>query len=190
MGKQFDTSALKAERKKVIFDRFGAAHLIMGGSGEAGSYALSDNKQTLHSQFIERDVRLFTEVLNKDLIPQFLALNGIRLSEKDMPVFVAGEVGDPDIEGNSKMIQRVVAVGALPLTGEVLNDILKMCGFSYRIPDEIMTDPDKLQEFINLYLPNATTRSGDGMAQGTSGNGTSTSSATTDTSSLNTENAA
>lgn len=188
-GKQFDTAALKEERKKSIYDRFGAGFLIMGNT-ESGSYSLSDNKQTLHSQFIERDVKLFTEVVNKDLIPQLLALNGIKLSDKDMPVFVPGDVGDPDIEGNSKMLQRVISVGALPLTPEVINEILRKCGFTYRIPEEIITNPQKVEEFMSTYLPVATSRSGDGLEVGRSGNGTSTSVTTTDSSSLNSENAA
>ncbi len=187
-GKQFDTSALKEERKKSIYDRFGAGFLIMGNT-ESGSYSLSDNKQTLHSQFIERDVKLFSEVINKDLIPQLLALNGMKLSDKDMPVFLPGDVGDPDVEGNSKMIQRVVATGSIPLTPEVMNEFMRMCGITYRIPDEIVSNPEKFKEFRDLYIPNSTSRSGDGIAAG-SGNGTSTSVASGDNSNLNTENSA
>ncbi len=187
-GKQFDTQALKNERKKDIYDSFGAYVLIMG-SGEGGSYNLSDNKQTLHSQFVEHDVKGCTDVLNKDFIPQLLALNGIYLTDEEMPVFVPGDVGDPDIEANSKMIQRIVAVGAIPLTPEVMNEFLAMCGIKYQIPDEILTDETKLEEFMAKYVPNSSSRSGDGMAQGTSGNGTSTSTAKTDTSNLNLENA-
>lgn len=188
-GKQFDTSKLKDERKKVIYDRFGAGFLIMGNN-DTGSYSLSDNKQTLHSQFIERDVMLCTEVFNKDLIPQLLALNGIKLSDEDMPVFVPGDVGDPDIEGNSKMIQRVVSVGALPMTAEVIDEILRMCGFKYRVPEEIRTDKTKFTEFLTTFMPAMTSRSGDGMEQGTTGQGTSKTVSGKDSSSLNTENAA
>lgn len=187
-GKQFDTQKLKDERKKSIYDSFGAGFLIMG-SGEGGSYALSSNKQGLHSNFIEHDVKGNSEVINKDLIPQLLALNGMYLSDDDMPVFVPGDVGDPDIEANSKMIQRIIASGAVPLTGEVMNEFLAMCGIKYQIPDEVLTDPAKLDEFILKFVPNAATRSGDGLAQGTNGNGTSTQPAATDTSSLNLENA-
>lgn len=187
-GKQFDTNALKDQRKKEIYDHFGAGFLIMGNS-DTGSFSLSDNKQTLLSHFIEHDVLGVKEVLNKDLIPQLLALNGMFLTDEEMPVFVPGDVGDPDIEANSKMIQRIVAVGAVPLTPEVMNEFMAMCGLKYQIPADILEDETKLQEFVDKYLPNSTSRSGDGMAQGTSGNGTSTQSATTDTSNLNVENA-
>lgn len=188
-GKQFNTTELKQQRKKEIYDSFGAGFLIMGNS-ETGSYSLSDNKQTLHSQFIEHDVKNISEVINKELIPQLLALNGIYLTDENMPVFVPGNVGDPDIEGNSKMIQRTVAVGAIPLNTETINEMLAMCGFKYRIPESIVSDPIKASEFIMNNMPNSTSRSGDGMAQGTTGNGTSTSVATKDTSTQNKENAA
>lgn len=187
-GKQFDTTELKQQRKKEIYDSFGAGFLIMGNS-ETGSYSLSDNKQTLHSQFIEHDVKGISEVLNKDLIPQLLALNGIYLTDEEMPVFEPGDVGDPDIEGNSKMIQRVVAVGAIPLNVETMNEMLEMCGFKYRIPDDIVSDPEKAAEFIANNVPASTSRSGDGLAAGGL-NGTSTTASSTDTSIMNNENAA
>lgn len=188
-GKSFDTLALKQERKKDIYDSFGAAHLIIGGGDQAGSFALSDNKQNLHSQFIEHDVMGISEVINKDLLPQFLALNGIYLTDEEMPVFSPGDVGDPDIEGNSKMIQRVVAVGAIPLTPEVMNEFMTMCGLKYQIPDEILSDEVKLKEFMDQYLPESVSRSGDGIAAGGL-NGTSSSTSTTNTSTSNSENAA
>ncbi len=186
-GKQFDTQALKKERKKDIYDSFLAGFLIMG-TGDGGSYNLSDNKQTLHSQGIEHHVKNIADVFNKDFIPQLLALNGIYLSDEDMPVFIPGDVGDPDIEANSKMIQRIVAVGAVPLTPEVMNEFLRLCGIKYQIPDEVITNPSKLQEFMEKYVPNSTSRSGDGLAAGGL-NGTSSSVSSSDTSNSNLENA-
>lgn len=186
-GKQFDTSKLIDQRKKVIYDRFGAGFLIMGNNA-TGSYSLSDNKQTLHAHFIERDVELISEVINNDLIPQLLALNGIYLSDEDMPVFVQGDIGDPDIEANSKMIQRVVSVGALPLTPEVLNEILAKCNFKYRVADRVITSDSDFADFSEKYLPPKTSKAGEGMSKG-SGNGTSDSAAGTDNSSLNMDNA-
>lgn len=187
-GKQFDTSALIDRRKKEIFDRFGAGFLIMGNDN-VGSYSLSDNKQTLHSHYIERDVGLITEIINVDLIPQLLALNGFKLTDVDMPKLRSQDISDPDIESNSKMLQRIIAVGGLPVTAEVQNEIYEKLGFDYRLPDEILSDQDKFLEWKTTYGSENTSRSGDGLAVGTTGNGTSTTVATNDTSTLNTENA-
>ena len=157
------------------------------GDGDAGSFALSDNKQTLLSHFIERDVDLIVEAINTQVIPQALRLNGIYLSEEDMPYFVSGDIGDPDIEVNAKAIQQIVAAGAVPLTPEVVNEFLERMGFKYRIPDEIVADPAKFKQFVLDFFPEKSSRAGDGMATGT-GNGTSTSVSATDTSAANLSN--
>ena len=185
-GKQFDTQALIKQRKLDIYNRFGAGVLIMG-DGDGGSYSLSDNKQTLLSHFIERDVDIITEALNTQLIPQMLRLNGIFLSEEDMPKFVSDDIGDPNIETNAKAIQQLVAAGAIALTPEVMNEFYAMCGMDYRIPDEIVADPTKFQDFLDKYMPDKTSRSGDGLAAG-SGNGTSSSPSATDSSAANLSN--
>ena len=185
-GKQFDTQALIKQRKLDIYNRFGAGVLIMG-DGEGGSYSLSDNKQTLLSHFIERDVDIITEALNTQVIPQLLRLNGIFLSQEDMPKFVSDDIGDPDIEVNAKAIQQIVAAGAIPLTPEVINEFFERLGFNYRIPDDIVADPDKFQEYLETFMPDKTSRSGDGLAAG-AGNGTSTSPAALDTSAANLAN--
>ncbi|MCJ8478707.1 hypothetical protein MOO17_11760 [Escherichia coli] len=184
-GKQFDTQELIKQRKLDIYNRFGAGVLIMG-DGDAGSFALSDNKQTLLSHFIERDVDIVVEAINSQLIPQALRLNNIFLSDEDMPKFVSGEMGDPDIEVNAKAIQQIVAAGAIPLTAEIINEFLEKLGFDYRIPDDIVSDKDKFVEYMETFMPDKTSRSGDGMA--TAGTGTSTSVSALDPSAANLSN--
>lgn len=184
-GKQFDTQALIKQRKLDIYNRFGAGVLIMG-EGDAGSFALSDNKQTLLSHFIERDVDIIVEAINTQLIPQVLRLNGIFLSDEDMPKFVSDDIGDPSIETNAKAIQQLVAAGAIAITAEVMNEFYAMCGMKYRIPDDIVADDTKYQEFIGKWMPEKTSRSGDGMA--TAGTGTSSSVSALDPSAANLSN--
>ena len=62
-----------------------------------------------------------------------------------------------------------------------------MCGMDYRIPDEIVADPTKFKDFIETYMPDKTSRSGDGLAAG-SGNGTSSSPSAIDSSAANLSN--
>ena len=185
-GKQFDTQSLIKQRKLDIYNRFGAGVLIMG-DGDGGSFSLADNKQTLLSHFIERDVDIMVEMIQNQIIPQLLRLNGMFLSNEDMPKFVSDDIGDPDIETNAKAIQQVVAAGAIPLTAEVINEFLERLGFEYRIPDDIVADEDKYQKYLETYLPEKSSRAGDGLATGT-GNGTSTSVAALDTSAANLAN--
>lgn len=180
-GKQYNTQDLINSRKKSILDRFGAGFMNLGND-QQGSYNLSESKQTIHSHFVQRDIEIILECVNENLVPQLLALNGIRLSQKDMPVVKSGLISDVDMEEFSKFVQRTGAVGYLPKTPQVINKILEVGGFDYRV-DENMSQDDLLD-----ILGDVTSRSGDGLEAGTSGNGTSKISGLRDNSVSNNEN--
>lgn len=177
-GKQFDTQALIKQRQLDIFNRFGAGVLIMG-EGEGGSFSLSDNKQTLLSHYIERDVDIIIEAINHQLIPQLLRLNGMFLSQEDMPKFISDDIGDPDIASVSSAIQRIVGVKGLPMTPGTINEFFAMMGMKERVPDDVANDPEKFEEYVETYMSDPISRSGDGI--GTAGPGTSTSAGGIDT---------
>lgn len=181
MGKQYSTAQLISDRKKSILDRLGAGFLNVGND-KAGSYNLSESKQTIHTQFVSRVNDIIIEALNENLIPQLLALNDIRLSAEDMPKVKAGHIVDMDIDTFSKAIQRIGAVGYLPKTPEVINKILEVMDIDLKIDENLST------EDLMKMLGEDTSRAGDGMTQGSSGNGTGKISATRDNSSANLEN--
>lgn len=162
-GKQFDTKELITERQKAILNCFGAGFILLGQES-VGSYALSETQQGLHSFFVEKDINFICEVFNKELIPQLLALNEIRLEDEDMPFLAPSEIDEEDKETNSKAIQRAFATGAIPLHPEVVNENLKKLGYEYRLPEDMQEDG--WQEYSEKYMPNSTSRSGDGMESG------------------------
>lgn len=180
-GKQYSTQDLISARKKDILDRLGAGFLNVGND-EQGSYNLSESKQTIHTQYVERVNGIILECINENLIPQTLALNGIRLSETDMPSVITGLIVDIDMEGFSKAIQRIGAVGYLPKTPEVINKILEVLGIEMKVEDDI--SHEKLMEMLGQDI----SRSGDGLAAGTSGNGTGKISSARDNSVANADN--
>lgn len=180
-GKQYSTKDLIQERKKAILDRFGAGFINLGNDGQ-GSYNLSESKQSIHGHFVQRDIDIIVEAINRNLIPQLLAMNGIRLSDEDMPKLKPGLIQEVDMEGFSKFVQRIGAVGYLPKTREVINKILEVGGFDYVI-DENMSQEDLLE-----ILGQNESGAGEGMEVGTSGNGTGKNSAARDNSVSNTEN--
>lgn len=180
MGKQYSTAQLISDRKKSILDRLGAGFLNVGE--DKGGYNLSESKQTIHTQFVQRVNEIILEALNENLIPQLLALNDMRLAETDMPYVKSGNIVDVDMEGFSKAVQRIGAVGYLPKTPEVINRILEVMGIDYRVPDDISQD-----ELMKM-LGEDTSRSGDGMTRGSSGNGTGKISAARDNSAANLDN--
>lgn len=181
MGKQYSTAQLISDRKKSILDRLGAGFINVGND-KGGSYNLSESKQTIHTQFVQRVNEIILEALNENLIPQVLALNDIRLPESEMPYVKCGEIVDVDMEGFSKAIQRIGAVGYLPKTPEVINKILEVLGIDYKVEDDISQD-DLLK-----MLGQDTSRAGDGMTAGSTGNGTGKMSATRDNSAANLDN--
>lgn len=180
-GKQYSTQELISSRKKAILDALGAGFLNVGNDGQ-GSFNLSEAKQSLLNSVVERINEIILESLNENLIPQLLALNDIRLKEIDMPTVKAGDIVDVDMESFSKAVQRMGAVGYLPKTPAVINKILEVLG----IDEEV--DENMSMEDLASMLGENTSRSGDGMSEGSSGNGTSKISSVRDNSISNLDN--
>lgn len=180
-GKQYSTATLISDRKKSILDRLGAGFLNVGNDAQ-GSYNLSESKQTIHSQYVERVNEVILEGLNDNVIPQILALNDVRLSEDEMPRVRTGRIVDIDMEGFSKAIQRIGAVGYLPKVPEVINKIVEVLDIDFEIPDDIS------HEDLMAILGQDVSRAGDGMTVGSSGNGTSKISGVRDNSISNLDN--
>ena len=181
-GKQFDTNELITTRQKAIYNRFGAGALLTDSNID-----VTGDSKSLLSIFVERDKDIITEAVNSQVIPQLLSLNGFTLSEGDIPKFASLELNPPNIGENASAIQRAVSVGAIPLTPEVVNEFMRSIGIEYRIPDDVVADPEKFQEYAATFMKGNTSRAGDGMKTGT-GNGTSTSVSAEDTSISNVSN--
>lgn len=181
VGKQYSTSTLISDRKKSILDRFGAGFLNVGNEAQ-GSYNLSESKQTIHSHYVQRDIEIILEAVNENLVPQLLALNNIRLSEAEMPTVRSGLISDVNMEEFSKAVQRMGSVGYLPKTPAVINKILEVLGIDMKVDDSMSV------EDLAKILGEDISRSGDGMAAGTSGTGTSKISSARDNSVANMDN--
>ena len=109
------------------------------------------------------------------------------LSQEDMPKFCSDDIGDPDIDTVSSAIQKIVGVKGLPMTPGTINEFFAMMGMKERIPDDVAADPEKFKEYVETYMSDPSSRSGDGIAAG-AGNGTSTTAATRDNSVANVAN--
>lgn len=162
-GKNFDVVELIEQRKKAIYNCFGAANLITGETG--GSYNLIEGQNGIHAHYIERDISVIEEGLNKDVIPQLFRLNGWKLPHNKLPKIKAGEIEPLSADESGKFIQRVASVGMMPLVPETVNYFLKTAGVPYQVPQDMSTDD--LREIMTNYISN----SGEGF--GTSGTGSS-----------------
>lgn len=122
-GKQYKTSEIIENKKKNIYNAFGAGYLLLGQDSH-GSYNLSSTAKVTHSFYVERNNAEIKSVLDSDLAPKLLAANGVYLPFSKMPKF---EMADPDqlsLDEASKFIQRTKSVGALTpqATGEIYKD--------------------------------------------------------------------
>lgn len=180
-GKQYNTNDIIQRKQNEIFWIY-LADVLKLGTDSHGSFALADSKNVLLAFAIDHHLQLISDVINKDLVPQTLALNGIYLDEEDMPFISYGDLDEVDLDNFSKLIQRIASTGYLPKTKEIINEILDKAGFDFRIDSNTSEE-----DFINMF-PDSKSRSGDGMKtpfEGTSEGGGET----TDSSIANTENA-
>ena len=176
--KNFDISKIKEYYKNLIFTSLFADVLQMGQTA-TGSFALGSIKNSLSGAYAERLIVNIAEVLQNDLIRQTYELNN--WSTERMGTFDYDGIEPADLETFSKAVQRMGATGYIPKSLEVVNAVLDSLGID-QLPEGTV---------IEDILPDATTRSGDGLASETGGlNGTANSAATNDTSSMNSENAA
>lgn len=176
--KNFDISKIKEYYKTLIFVSL-FADILIQGTTSTGSFALGTIKNSLSGAYAERLISSIAEVLQNDLIKMTYQLNG--WDESRMGRFDFDGIEPADLETFSKAVQRMGATGYLPKNLEVVNAVLDSLGIDQLPEDTVIGD----------VLPEATTRSGDGLSSESGGlNGTANSAASNDTSSMNMENAA
>ena len=175
-NKAMDTVKIKEYYKNLILISLFADILALG-STNTGSFALGQIKNSLSGNAADSMLRRITQTLNDDLIRQTYELNGWDTSR--MGYLDYDNIQTDDLESFSKAVQRFASTSVLEVDRAVLNKIRESIGVDSLPIDE---DPN------NHLRPGMTSRSGDGMAVGTTGNGTSTSVTGTDTSSNNLDN--
>lgn len=176
-GKQYKTDDIIRRKQNEILTVFLADVLKLGQDG-SGSFALSDNKNNILALSLEYYLKTIADVLNKELVPQLLAMNGWRFTAEEMPKLVYGEFESRDLDVLSKFIQRCMAVGALSADKGLDNALREAADLPSADYEKPLPGGEENES-----------RSGDGMKEGGSnGTGDSTGSSG-DSSSSNSENA-
>jgi len=177
-GKQYDTDDIIKRKQNEILMLYLADVLKLGNDG-SGSFALSESKNDLLALAIEKHLKLIADVINNDLVPQTLIINGMFLDKEDMPKLTYSDLDEVDYDNFSKLIQRVASVSYLPRTPQVINEILEKSGFEYRV------DPDAELD-TSVFPAEMASQSGDGLKG--AGDGASKNLSGKDNSSANVEN--
>jgi len=169
-GKAYQTSQVIDQKRKAIYNCFGAQAALLGQDG-GGSYALSSSLTSMHGSYVEDYRDQYADVINTQLIPRLLAINNIYLDAEDMPKFIPANPDELSLDEAFKAIQRGVSVGGM--TNEALKDIYERAG----LPTKGVEDLDLSQE---------ESKAGEGMK--TAAEGTAKKVKGGDKSSANTEN--
>lgn len=155
--------------------------LAMGNSG-GGSYSMAESKLTVIDMAVRARLDEIKEQINNDLVKQLFELNG--WDTDVMPYFDYVIPEQIDLDELSKFVQRVAAVGMMPITPAVVNWIMRRANIPFQV------DENTSQEDLMKMLTPMSSSSGQGMQEGlSSGTGKATGSSG-DSSTSNSENAA
>jgi hypothetical protein len=153
-GKQFKTTEIIEQKKKDLFNAFGAGFMLLG-QDSVGSYNLASSHMSTHAHYVERNITQKVVVLETQLAPRLLAANDYYLNWKDMPKFIPADPTEFDWDIASKFVQRVASVNKM--TPKALEFIYKKLGF----------EVDGVEDLD--YTEKGDSRSGE--SKGTSGTG-------------------
>lgn len=158
------------------------ADVLQLGAQKVGGKDISQNKMTLLTMYAEARLKDILDVINNDLIPELLELNGYDKSKA--PKLTHKSLVDVDLEEFSKSVQRLKATGCLVIDYHTVKAIHEKAGLPFFVPEDIS------QEELNRLLNPAEiqSRSGDSFNTETGGlNGTSDSVSEQDKSANNME---
>ena len=159
-SKSFDTTKVKEYYKNLIFTSM-MADILTIGQANSGSFALAQVKNSLTGSTAEAMLGIIVEVINQDLVRHTYELNNWDTSR--MATFEVDNLESEDLETFSRAFQRAASVGVIEVDREFLNRVRTSMG--------VAAKPDDVEPMYD-YMPNFTSRSGDGLA--TAGEGTST----------------
>jgi hypothetical protein len=158
-GKQFDVVDLVEQRKRAIYNCFSCQNMISGENG-GGSYNLLEGQTSLQAHAVELDNMVVDEMWNKQVIPKLLLLNGITLSEEDIPVWESGDVQEVSMDEYGKAVNRMARL--LPAVPAVVNSILDKLGIPYQVEDN--TTPAEIRDMSFEFKEPSKTGSGGGSS--------------------------
>jgi len=153
------------ELKKDILVNMSVDVLALGTTG-SGSFSLAESKTSILALAIDARLKEIQNVLNKHLMKYIYELNGWDTSE--MPCFVYRDNEDIDLADFSSAVQRITAVSAIEMDREFLNKVRTALGLQTKPEDEPINE-----DLLPSNVTGQSSRSGDGMTVGSSGDGTS-----------------
>ena len=119
---------------------------------------VSKNKKSMLNMLVETRVQEVLRVLNNDLIPELFRRNG--WDDSKLPTLRYGELEEVDVAVFAKAMQQLKATKLIPVTPNVINRVLEIMGFTYRVPDDMTRE--ELDDLLGVDQEDDS-RSGDGL---------------------------
>lgn len=181
---KYDTESIIKGYQQDILTALSVDVLKLGADG-SGSFSLAESKTSILALAIDNKLREIQDTLNQELMRKIYEYNGWDTS--NMCKFVYEDAEEVDLDVFSAAVQRFAATGMLEVTRSTLNKVAESLGMEPK-PDDEPVD----FEILTTSVTGKQSKSGAGMATGTSGNGTAKiggDSKKTDSSVANKENA-
>jgi hypothetical protein len=164
-GAKYDTESVIRRLQSDILSALNVDILKLGAEG-TGSFSLAQTKTSVLALAIDYRLREIQEILNADLMRTIFEMNGWGC--ENLPKFVYADVEETSLEDFSKAIQRIFSTSAIEVDRSVMNRIRDVIGVPLK-DESAEVDVENLP----ANLTGVSSRSGDGMEVGTTGNGTS-----------------
>jgi len=163
-GKQYNTRDIINGKQLEILMIY-LADVLKLGNESTGSYALAENKNNLLTFGIEHHLQFISDVIDNDLVPQTLRVNGWgSIKKEEMPKLAYSDLDQVDLDNLGKLIQRLSSVNMIPRTQETVNEVLTKAGFKYQVTEG---DIEKEREWTaNTLYPEIFTANESGAGEG------------------------
>jgi len=162
---RYDTESIIKGYQADILSALNVDILKLGAEG-GGSYALSESKTSILAMAVQNKLKEIQNALNQHLMRTLYEANGWDCD--NMASFEFESEDDLDLDSLASAIQKTVSVGAVEVTRALANRFHRAIGID-ELPEDEPIDPDKLAANMG-----SDSKSGSGMAAGTTGNGQAT----------------
>lgn len=179
---KYDTESIIRRLQGDILSALSVDILKLGVDG-SGSFSLADAKSSVLALAIDYRLREVAEVLNTDLMRTLYTANGWDCTK--MATFTYADIEEVSLEEFSKAIQRMASTSMIEVDRPILNRIREVLGVAPR-PDDEPVD----KESLSATLTGQVGSGGEGMAVGTTGEGTAKKPGGKDKSASNADNTA
>lgn len=160
---KYDLEKIIKRLQQDILSALNVDILKLGADG-TGSFSLAESKSSVLAIAIDYRLREIAEVLNSDLMRSIYEING--WSQENIAKFVYEDIEEISWQDAGKFIQQVWSSGAIEADRTAMNRVREIFGIK-PLPETEAVDKDKLPANMGID-----SNGGEGMAPGTTGNGT------------------